>query len=322
MKTNSPEELVAYLQELYLADKWLDPELLRPQTPWKTDVQGQYYPTETDIVRYNYALYNLDKGEAWEVVFYTVHTLSFPEIQHAKTALINTASLEKELKAFKWQEQSVLSHPGATLTQAKVMEARENDIARQAAEMLMCKYWKGTPMEKLVPYPLPEIGISKEMSFPVTGQIDDIDLKEAYHLLQGRAVNKPEINSNGHLILPLKGQWLMAENGHLKEYADFDLRGAIEALPQVVQLEKMRNILSKANSGQPIPAFLESDGGRIPGSLWVDPKKAGLKFIDMKGMEHSLFVPAVGRKQNAPKIEHLAKLQAPSKNRKHPGVKR
>lgn len=321
MKTKNPEELAAYLKELWLDNRMLDAQLPKLKEASQADVHGQYFPTDTEMVRYNYTLHNLGKDKGMEIPSYTMQVHSFPEIAHVKTGQIDTAKLEEVFRAFAWNQEAISLNPAVKVFLQKIMEMRKDDAAWLVIDQLMGRYWKNTHVEKAVRFPITSDAVVKEMSFPITGQITDIDLHEGYNLIQGRAVLKPVLDEQGIVLFPLQSQWLMEDSGALATYPDFDLRRCFHDLPAAVKPQQIRNYMEKAQGGHLIPAHMENKGENIPGFLWVDPRIAGLRFTDLKGAAFNIPKP-VGEKQQstvkAPPIKTKAKVD----KKKTTGIKR
>ncbi|QJB34925.1 hypothetical protein HF324_27775 [Chitinophaga oryzae] len=321
MKTKNPEELVAYLKELWLDNSMLETQLPKLKEAPQADVHGQYFPTDTEMIRFNYSLHNLGEGKGIEISSYTMQVHSFSEITHVKAGHINTADVEDVLRLIPWNQEAITHNPGVKVLLQRFMEMRENETARPVIDELLGRYWKNTQMEQAVSFPITSNAVVKEMSFPITGQITDIDLQEGFNLIQGRAVLKPVLDEMGIVLSPLQSQWLMEEGGALAAYPDFDFRRCFYDLPATVRPVLKRDYMEKAISGHLIPAHMENKGENMPGFLWIDPRIAGLRFTDLKGTAFDVPKPVAKKQQStvkAPPIKSKAKVD----KKKTTGIKR
>jgi len=322
MKTKNPEELVAYLKELWLDNSMLEAQLPKLKEASQADVHGQYFPTDTEMIRFNYSLHNLGEDKGMEISSYTMQVHSFPEITHVKAGHIDTAEVEDVLRLIPWNQEAITNSPGVKVLLQRFIEMRENEMARPVIDQLLGRYWKNTQMEQAVSFPITTDAVVKEMSFPITGQITDIDLQEGFNLIQGRAVLKPVLDEMGIVLFPLQSQWLMEEGGALAAYPDFDLRRCFYDLPATVKPELKRDYMEKAISGHLIPAHMENKGENTTGFLWIDPRIAGLRFADSKGIEFDLPKPIAEKQQRTKVKAPPIKPKADAGKKKATGIKR
>lgn len=281
-------DLLGYLQELWLATPLITKETLENQQFNSMGVHGQISPTDSELIKFDYKIDKTPQG--FQVEGFHVLVIDSSLIQHVKNELVDTAATEADLKSIDWNQsyQDIAKkHSGIEAIINDVLFLKLFDDYKPIADGMMFKYWLNTPMEHYVNLsaisstPLPERAF-----FSLNGNFSDVDLKEAFALLNGRAVMKADVET-GNIPTPY---WLVYEQGKLIQLPAFELDKILRSLPHEKPLDEnsLTEIMTRLISGELAQCDLLQNGKIVSGNLVADPRKSNVDFYDEQGKKVEL----------------------------------
>lgn len=235
---------------------------------------------------------------------YEITLLRVGDIRHTVAGGIDTAELEKTLEQINWGLVIPPLHtaiPEVTQTLGKLfaLSAMEDKAAVKVAEELLLKYLANTPLED----GLKKIGRRKQYEtdafIEITGNAQDLDMTEAYHLLCGRGVAKLS------LAEPASNQlcWMVLQEGKVTRLPDFDLEDGLKKLPFATALASERSveINARLSAGEQLQGNFVLGGKRFAAFYQADPHRQEIAFFDFKGQRLNMD----DLKQDATKVKQL-----------------
>lgn len=279
-------DMLDYLQELWLATPTITKALLESKGLTHVEVRGQIAPTDTDLIKFHYTLNKLPDG--FSVSKYSAFITDITPIQHVKDQLVDSENTENLIKAINWNQsidELKAKNPGIEDIIGSVLFMKAFDHTKDIADKLMIRYWFDTPMQEHVSldvisgHPLPIV-----LSTPLTGNFSDIDLKEAFALLSGRAVMKASLESIQPSVVP-QTHWIIYENGELQQVPAFEIDKVVRSLNHQTRPDEdsLTAIMTQLIKGEYAPVSLLIEGKPVVGYLEADPRAKNVRFYDEEG---------------------------------------
>lgn len=291
MTEEKAENLIDYLQELWLWKPTITKELLESEGLTRIDVRGQISPTDTDQIKFQYNIYKLADG--FSVSKYKAYLLDISPIAHVKDQLVDSAKTEETLQSINWNQSPAELNskiPNIEDTVSEVLFMKAFDHTKDIADRLMIKYWYNTPMEDHVNLSgISGLPMPKELTVSLTGNSSDIDLKESFALLSGRSVMKVDLEELQAGEIPTS-HWLLYEDGKIIQLPAFDIDKIIRSLPhQNSPDEKIfTEIMTRLIAGELATVQLIQHGKSITGFIEADPKARYVNFYTEDGQRIDL----------------------------------
>lgn len=225
---------------------------------------------------------NDDTG-VFTVDSYNAILIKIPPFRHGVFNGIDTAKLEEKLQQYEWNLGTIpLPRDGKEVSEAFFelidLARSEDQNAADIAEKLMMKYWSETPMERFVTLCQDPSFYERRMDFPIHNNLNDVDDRQAYNLLSGRALMKFEDVKAGNPTV----SWVTVAHGEFVEHPDFDLSGQLRKLAFQTPLDSSTGpeyVLELAK-GNRIPAELQKGNANISVLLEADPRTSSIAIFD------------------------------------------
>lgn len=156
--------------------------------------------------------------------------------------------------------------------------------------------------------------------FRCMNDYSDFHLREAYHLLCGRAVIKFRMVGEGPQVFI--GEWNVLDNGQIRVVEDFDLREQLQQLPLVSGLggEDGFRIIYGLIRGEVVTAELKNGTQTISACLIADPRQKSVRVVDSEGKPIRLHLQT-GTHKPDPDNELKRKKTTTTKHRPGKGLK-
>ncbi|MET3876489.1 hypothetical protein [Chitinophaga sp. OAE865] len=289
-------DLLNYLDELWLSTPLITKSLLESNGLTHIHVRGQIAPTDTDLIKFYYNLNKVPDG--FSVVNYNSFITDNSPIQHVKNNLVDSDKTEKAMKGINWnQSYNELKdkNPAVEDIINEVLFLKLFNQTKDIADKLMIKYWFNTPMQEHVNLDvISGIPMPKVLSLPLTGNFTDVDLKEAFALLSGRAVMKVDTEGMQPGVIPTP-HWLVYEDGKLQQLPAFEMDKVIRSLSHQTKPDEQSLIamMTQLIKGELAPAKLIIEGKPIEGYLEADPRAKNVRFYDEQGNKIELNHPSL-----------------------------
>jgi len=227
-----------------------DDEMSYQLTIKKDNASGLYYP------------------QGYEATLLQTHP-----VRHGSFGAIDTYELEQQMKKITWNKtlQEVAYDPDAVKIYEDMNELLAgNAQAKDIAHRLQLRYWIHTPIEQHLDIYKHISDYQKHGYFPLNNGLADINTREAYHLLSGRAVLKFYQKADGPqrfytnwnlydkdklITLPNYNLVLLLKNAGVKE-ATQDASG-VQLIYDLIRGERPLVHIKKDNSE--ITVYIEAD---------------------------------------------------------------
>lgn len=267
-----------------------------------------------------------DDEKKFTIDDFTITQLKAPEVDHTICLETDTRELEERMSGITWKRDDIImeganSAIGKAFKDVIRLRLFGDQKAKDVADMLILKYWMQSPVITLLP---PGIDFTKytiELTVPLNGNTNDLNLLEAMRLLEGGSIKRfDDINKS----TALTGEWLVAEQGQVITLPDFDLTEIIGALPFSVPTDALTqtDLYFKLSDGKRPEVSLISNGTVQKVVIEVNARDRNLNFYNSGGdkLQSDLFKTPDEKEQKTKQAPQAKSPNAKRKPRKGRGI--